>query len=344
MKSKFESFGFYAPEKKVSTKELMSQINTFLDLERISGIKYRHYRSESEDSKTIALKAARDCLNNSRYDATDLDIIINTAITRFIGPLTFTIDPPISLYLKKELNVNKAMNFDITNACAGMMTGAFVLDNMIKAGVLEKGMVVSGECITPVCETALLEIGDGIDPQFASLTVGDAGAAFIMDKTTNEDVGIDVIELLTFAEYADLCFGMPSDCNPGIAMYTDALKIHEVAISKIPVYLEKVITKYGLEWNDYDFAIPHQTAVKTILMGTEAIRSHFNKKHEEIPEVLISVVEYGNTASTAIITTLYKALKENKIKENSQIAFLALSSGLVLGFIFAKLGKLKISG
>ena len=344
--SKFESIGAYTPSKIVSTKELMGSLKnkSKLDLERITGIKNRRVRSEAEDSLSIALAAAKDCLKNSKYKAEDLDVIINTSITRFKDGNTFYLDPPMSFYIQEELNAKNAIYFDISNACAGMMTGAFILDNMIKAGIVRNGMIVSGECITPIAETAVKEMLEGVDPQFASLTVGDAGAAFILDKTGDPEIGIDFIELLTFAKHAELCFGMPSEKNSGVAMYTDAIGIHSAALAKIPVFLEKVIERFGLLFEDYDIVVPHQTAVRAIKMGMEEIGKYFDKTPEEIPEVLVSVDQYGNTSSTAVIIALYNALKENRIKEGSKVIFLALASGLVLGFISARLGKLKVNG
>jgi 3-oxoacyl-[acyl-carrier-protein] synthase-3 len=344
MRSQFESFGVYTPATIQSTLDLMNKLENKpeLDLQRITGIKNRRHRADGEDSLTIALAAAKSCLKNSKYKAEDLDIIINTAITRFKGGLTFYLDPPISFWLKRELGAKKAMNFDITNACAGMMTGAYILDNMIKAGTVRNGMVVSGECITPIADNAVKEIQKGIDPQFASLTVGDAGAAFIMDKSADNEVGIEAIELLTFARHAELCFGMPSEDHPGVAMYTDAVGIHANALSTIPVYLKTFFERNKLSVNDIDVAIPHQTSTKAIKLGIEGIRTFFNKTPEDMPEILVSVDQYGNTASTAMVVALYNALKEKRIKAGERFMFVSLASGLVLGFLSAKLGKIQV--
>lgn len=344
MMSRFESIGAYFPEKVITTRELVDSLENKpeIDLQRITGIKNRRMRAEGEDSFTMALAAAKNCLRNSKYEPSDLDVIINTAITRFDDGLTFVIDPPISLKLKKALGANQAINFDVTNACAGMMTGVQILDNMIRAGVVKTGMVVSGECITPITDTAIKEIREGIDPQFASLTVGDSGVAIIIDGSQNDDDCIEGIDLTTFAKFSELCYGMPSDKNPGVAMYTDAIGIHAAALGRLPVYTEKMMLREGYKISDFDYVIPHQTSVKAIKMGFESIRKQLNAGKDEIPEVLVSVDEYGNTSSTAVMVTLYKSLKENTFKPNSRVVFFAMASGLVLGFIVAKIGDLKI--
>jgi 3-oxoacyl-[acyl-carrier-protein] synthase-3 len=36
------------------------------------------------------------------------------------------------------------MTFDVSNACAGMLTGVTILNNWIRQGIVERGLVVSG--------------------------------------------------------------------------------------------------------------------------------------------------------------------------------------------------------
>ena len=68
-KSKLESIGVKLPEKKVSSKEIMSQLKhkVNFDLEELTGIKERRFCSENEDSLTLAVDAAKDCLKYSEY-------------------------------------------------------------------------------------------------------------------------------------------------------------------------------------------------------------------------------------------------------------------------------------
>ena len=53
----------------------------------------------------------------------------------------------MSLSLKETLGARRAMSFDISNACAGMMTGVFIVNDLIRQGRIRRGMVVSGEYI-----------------------------------------------------------------------------------------------------------------------------------------------------------------------------------------------------
>ena len=340
-KTRFESIGLYTPEKELPT----THMGRFLDKNlvraiKILGIKKRHIRSQTEDSHALSVKAALDCLENSHIKASDLEAVIYTGITRFKDGIKQRYEPAMSLYIKRTIGATSALNFDIANACAGMLTGAYVLDNMIKAGVVRNGMVLSGECITPIFETSARETRDSSDEQFASLTLGDAGAAFILDESTNSAEGIDFIEFSTSAEFAELCIAKPSDLSAGWSMYTQASSLQEATLKRFPSFLKQILHKYGKNLaQDYDYAIPHQTSVGAIKSGSREWRNFFKTR---VPESLISVDQYGNTASTSHFLVLYKSLQDRTIDRGARLLFVGLASGITIGFLSATIGRLEI--
>jgi 3-oxoacyl-[acyl-carrier-protein] synthase-3 len=136
--TRFESIGAYLPETRVSTRDLMSKMSFEppFDLQQITGIEHRRVhdkRAESfEDSFALAHKAAKDCLSRSKYGAEQLDVIISASITRYKGGgYDNYFEPSFALYLRKALGAKNATYFDVSNACAGMMSGVYMLDRMI---------------------------------------------------------------------------------------------------------------------------------------------------------------------------------------------------------------------
>src|SRR3984957_5899454 len=155
---------------------------TGIDLERLTGVHERRIAGEGEDSYTLALAAARDALAYANCAGEDLDVLIVSSITHYVGGLRMQLDPPLSVSLKSALGAHRALSFDISNACAGMMTGVFILNDLIRSGRIRRGMVVSGEYISQLGRNAALEIRTIMDEQLASLTLGDAGAAAILGR------------------------------------------------------------------------------------------------------------------------------------------------------------------
>lgn len=211
--SRFEALGACLPSAVQSSADLAAQVTEVprLFLERITGVAERRVADmdAGEDSFHLALAAARDALARSRYDAAQLDVVISASISRAKGGDNLHFEPSFARMLCEDLGAHSAINFDISNACAGMITGVYVLDRMIRDGLVRNGMVVSGEHITSVARTAAAELRSVRDPQFASLTVGDSAAAVILDESRDDADRIHYVEMMTCSEYSHLCKGMP---------------------------------------------------------------------------------------------------------------------------------------
>ncbi len=147
---RIESVGVKLPAQRLTTRELMSKTShhTRIQLERLTGIHERHVVGPGENSFTLATGAARDCLSHSQHQASDIEMLISTSITRSKGGVSQSFEPPLSLYIKQAIGATRAMNFDLSNACAGMLTGVFLLQDMVRRGEISCGMVVSGEYIS----------------------------------------------------------------------------------------------------------------------------------------------------------------------------------------------------
>ena len=340
MRSRLESLGVHLPEREVTTAELIASmaVAPMFDLEKLTGVKTRRWRAEDDDSFTLALAGAEICLARSRHRAEDLDIIIFTSITRFHKGMNFCAEPGFGLLLKNALGMREdALHFDITNACAGMMTGLQILDSMIRSGAVRSGMVVSGECITPITETALKEIKDPIDAQFASLTVGDSGAAIILEQANAED-HIEFVDLFAIARFADLCFGMPSDRNPGVAMYTRAMELHSEVIQRLPQTMANIAEKYQVEASHFDSVIPHQTSSRAIRSALELCEATFGK----LPETCITLDRHGNTSSTSHFVVLEDYIRQGKINSGDRVLMLVLASGIIMGVVSMTIGDVGV--
>ncbi|WP_410870342.1 3-oxoacyl-ACP synthase III family protein [Nocardia sp. A7] len=341
MRSTIEAVGAYLPATEVTTAELLEQlaIDAPLDLEKVSGVRARRVRGESEDSFTIAMAAARSALDNSRYDAADLDVIISCSITRTRGE-DFCLEPSFALMLRTALGASRAIHFDVSNACAGMMTGVLLLDRMIRSGAVRRGMVVSGECITPIADTAVREISQKYDPQFASLTVGDAGAAVVLDGT--DGPGLDYVELNTSAAFAKLCLGMPSDQGPGVALYTDNRAMHNESryllwTSRHQEFLAARGSSFAAE--GYDYLIHHQFSGPAVELINKIAEREFDAA---MPPGLAVLDRYGNTASTSHFVVLHDALRQGLIAPGSKVLLVPAASGVVAGFLSVTIGDLRV--
>ena len=73
-----ESLGVYLPERILTTKDLEEKLNLSkpLRLEILTGICERRECDSGEDSLVLAENAALDCLSFSKYQSSDVEMII----------------------------------------------------------------------------------------------------------------------------------------------------------------------------------------------------------------------------------------------------------------------------
>jgi 3-oxoacyl-[acyl-carrier-protein] synthase-3 len=337
--SRIESVGLKLPKRRLSTKDLLDSCphRPRVDLERLTGIRERRVCGEGEDSFTLAVDAAWDCLAHSDHGPEDIEMVVSCSITHYREDLSLQIEPSMSFGIKEAIGADRALSFDVGNACAGMMTGVAIVENFIRRGVIRRGMVVSGEYISSISDNGAREVRSILSKQLASLTVGDAGAAVILERAERGEAGIEAWEFVTHAEHNRLCIGSPCKTAPGAAMFTKPRKLHDVAIKAAMPPIARVLASCGLDIRDIDHTIPHQTSKRAIRAGT----AHMKNVLGALPRnIICNVEEVGNTASTSHFVALYRHLEEGTFESGDRIMLLVYASGLVVGCLVFTIDEL----
>lgn len=321
------------PATHLTTDELMSTTrhSTHIDLERLTGIHERRVSIGDEDSYSLATSAARDCLEKAQQKAASLDVVISCSITKLRGGLTQWVEPTMSSAVARAIGAEKAMTFDLSNACAGMLTGVTVLNNWIRQGTVERGLVVSGEYISQLGQNAARHIRNIMSKELACLTLGDAGAALLLERAPAGSGGISLAGFTTVADYSRLCLAYPKGHDPGARMFTNSRAIQRAAIKDTPLLLHEVLESAGISIHDIDHVITHQTSARAIRKGMAAVSASFGESPRH--DAVITVDHYGNTASTTHTVALVEELEAGHIRPGETVALIALASGLEIGVI-----------
>lgn len=345
--SRLESIGAYLPPAVMTTPELLGRMEKApeFDLFKITGMAERRVADDTadvpEDCLSMAVSAARECLDRSRHAPDEIDVVISCSISRTTDGRRHQFEPSLAHRIAQELGAVGAVAFDVSNACAGMMTGVYLLDRMIRSGEARTGLVVSGEHITPIAFTAAREMEDSRDPQFASLSVGDSAVAVVVDRSTDDADVIHDIEMMTCSEYSHLCLGMPSDKTGDLAMYTNNKEMHaEDRLALWPTFHRDTLAADGRRFADegYDFVVQHQVGSRFIdfmnCVGEQVFEA-------SMPASLSVVEKYANTATTSHYLVLHQALAERRIPKGSKILLVPAASGVVTGFLSATVSSLE---
>ena len=303
----------------------------------LTGIRERKICSSGEDSFSLAVDAAKDCLSFSKYRTDEIDMIINCSITKYKNGLSHLYEPTFSSLIKSAVGARKAITFDISNACAGMLTGVYLAEKFIRQGIIKTCMVVSGEYISNICDNAIKNIKTSLSAELSSLTLGDCGAAAIIERTADEKNGLIISGFTTLSKYSNLCTGRQNRNAPGGKMMTKAKKIHQAAISESVPIVREALKKSGLSFSEINWLIPHQTSRSSIISGANHYLECFGEKPGQIA---VTLKETGNTASTTHFLALHKYLVEKRFNEDDYIMLLCFASGLIIGTVIFKMNDM----
>lgn len=321
------------PDTHLPTAELMKSTRhrTGIDLERLTGIYDRRVSSGEHDSLSLATGAALDCLRSSHRRGADLDVVINCSITKYRDGLVQWLEPPTSMAVAEAVGATRAMTFDVSNACAGMLTGVFILNNWIRRGAIERGMVVSGEYISQIGRNAARHVRNVMSRELASLTLGDAGAALIVERSSADEEGITLSGFTTVADHSRLCLAWPATHEPGARMFTQSRPLQKAAIRSTPQLLGEALDEAGLKIGDIDHVIPHQTSARAIRKGMAEVTASLGG--EPAHPAVRTVEQFGNTASTTHTVALVEEIQAGRIRAGDRVALVALASGIVIGVV-----------
>jgi 3-oxoacyl-[acyl-carrier-protein] synthase-3 len=331
--------GRHLPATHLTTADLMATTrhHTHIDLERLTGIRERRVSVGDEDSYSLATSAALDCLHGADRAPESIDVVISCSITKFRGGLTQWLEPSMGSFVAGAIGATKAMAFDVSNACAGMLTGVTVANNWIRQGTVERVLVVSGEYISQLGQNAARHIRNIMSKELASLTLGDAGAALLLERAEPGSGGITMAGFTTVADYSRLCLAFPRGHEPAARMFTDARGIHKAAMSNTPLLLHEVLDAVGISIHDIDHVITHQTSARAIRKGMAKMAASFGDMPRH--DAVITVDRYGNTASTTHTVALVEELEAGHIRPGETVALIALASGLEIGVVLLTLDE-----
>lgn len=333
--TRIESLGTYLPSKKVSTQDILRACNTqvLFPLEDFTGIKSRPMAEEGEYSIDLAKKAIEDCLAHSTYHPADIDLLICANCARFDGPNSqFSFEPATSLKLKKYFGLDNALVFDITNACAGMFTAVYLVDSLLKSGLIRSAMVASGEYITDLTSTAQREIDQYMDPRLACLTLGDAGAAIILEKSPIAHVGFHEIDMYTLGRYSHYCIASPTNAeHGGPIMFTEMGKLTMLGIEQSVQHTLHLLKQLQRPLESFQHIIPHQTSKLSIDEVARETNRLYNREVCNDRTIICNLAERGNTASTSHFIALKDNILNNRIGSGDSVIFSITASGLNVG-------------
>ncbi|KEI90258.1 3-oxoacyl-ACP synthase [Clostridium botulinum B2 433] len=330
MRSRIKGVGRYLPNRIVTSEEA-EELAGFKKLgvrkglcKMLTGCEERRYSDTNEYSSHIAAKAAIDAMKKSGVSSDEVDALIFCSVSQdFAEPATANV-------VMDLLNIKNAFGFDVKNACNAFLTGIDIADSLIKTGKADIVLVVSGEALSKWINFKFESKEELIRRAPVTLSIGDGGGAFIMEREEDDNKGIVKGIFRTYAEYwnNNVVWG------GGVRFPRDSDKMYIPGTTKIIIDEQRNLGKNLLPilerevgWNfqkDVDCYIPTQVA-KWIN------KSMSNELSFPIEKIIQVVDKFGNVGASNIPIATYEAIMDGRLKTGSK----TLMSGVGVGINIA---------
>jgi 3-oxoacyl-[acyl-carrier-protein] synthase-3 len=287
--------GTSLPDQEVTSAELQDRIAAASGLalapglfEQMSGIATRRIARDDEYSSTLAVGAARSALAAAGLDPFDLDLLVFASASRDM------VEPATAHIVQAELG-SKAHALDVTNACNSFINGIDLARSLILAGRARRALVVTGETPTRTMRPRLESLAEA-RASFAGYTFGDAGAAVVLEPVA--EGGIIDVDTETASEHWGVggIFGGGSR-HPRTLEHTyftgDGHALRGVFEKLGTGILDRVRSRTGLEWGDYERVLVHQVTVPYLERFLEVTGVPRHK-------LVVTIGELGNVASATL--------------------------------------------
>lgn len=318
--SKITGTGSYLPDKVLTNKDLEQIVDTSDEwIEERTGIKKRHLAADGETTCDLAVAASRRALEMAGKANTDIDLIIVATTT------PDKIFPSTACLLQKRLDVHGCAAFDVQAVCTGFVYALAIADKFVRTGASKCALVVGSETLSRILDW---------NDRSTCVLFGDGAGAVLLE--TAEEPGILSTHLHADGSYEHLLH-VPH----GISMGYDQLKagegyvhmegnaVFKMAVNTLGRIVDETLEANNIEKSDIDWLVPHQA-------NNRIIEATARKLKMSMDQVVVTVMDHGNTSAASIPLALDVAVRDGRIKKGETLMFEAFGGGFTWGSALLK--------
>lgn len=283
-------------------------------LESLAGILERRWWPTDVTFADAAAMAGAKALAAAGIDASQVGFLVDTSVCRD------NLEPSAAVDVHSQLGLGShCLNFDLSNACLGFINGMQLAATMIDSGQIDYALVVDGEGSRRPQEATIARLQqesttrDDILANFATLTLGSAGAAMVLGRAGDHPEGHRFLGGVarSATEHHRLCVGNLEQ------MTTDSRGLLDAAVRLASDTWQEAATTF--DWSDLDAYVIHQVS----RIHTEAISSALGIDPARVPTTFPT---RGNVGPAAVPLTLAHIAAD--LESGNRIACMGIGSGL----------------
>jgi 3-oxoacyl-[acyl-carrier-protein] synthase-3 len=288
-----------------------------------SGIDHRYFADREETSSLMAARAAQAALNASGLEARDLDCVVSAcSVMEQAIPCTAAL-----IHRELGLGGSGIPAFDINATCLSFLVALDLLAMSISAGRFRRVLIVSSE---------VASAGLPWDEPATAMLFGDGAAAVVLSGGAAEQSS----ELMgthfeTYSDGANFCqiraggtrmrvHDDPEEYAKHAVFRMDGKATYRMAAQRLPVYLQRLFARAGVELSDLAAIVPHQASAKALTH----LQTALGLPEEQIVRVLPT---RANQMAASIPVALHHAVSSGRVRRGDTIALVGSGAGLSFG-------------
>lgn len=297
--SKIIGTGYYVPPLVVTNAHLVEHLNTTDEwIVQNTGIRERHIADQGENSSYLGGWAARQAVENAGIEYHDIDMLIVATTT------PDKLSPSTACIIKDELQMTRAIAFDIAAVCSGFLFGMSMADQYIQSGMCKNVVVVGVDVFSTITDWSHKHC----------IFFGDGAGAVVMTSGKRGFIG--------FKLYSDSLDRTGFYCDNGDTFTMNTRSVYDTAVRVLPVAIRGVLNECGLKIDDIDYLIPHQPSKRILVDVAKEIGIPIEK-------VMMNMDKYANTVAATIPILLHETWPV--LKQGDLVLFAAIGSGWTYG-------------
>ena len=254
MRAIITGVGHYAPEHKLTNKDLERMVDTNDEWIRTrTGIQERRILGDGKGASYMAVRAARAVLAQRDISADEIDLIIVATVTPEM-PVPGTV-----AFVQHKLKASNCWGFDVNGGCSGFLCALSTGTQFIESGKCKKVLVIGSDKMS-----AIIDYKD----RNTCVLFGDAAGAVLLEPSEANDFGIRDFILHADgvgAKYLHVQGGgslhpaTHDTVDQGMHyVFQDGRSVFKYAVNGMTDVARRVIEKNGLTSKDIKLLIPHQ--------------------------------------------------------------------------------------
>lgn len=314
--SRLAGFGHSVPARIVTNAEIENRLGLENGwIERRTGIKSRHWATESETLSDLAANASNMALEQAGIprDAIALVLLATSTPDHLL--------PPSAPLLAHKLALKNAGAIDLSGACSGFLYALSIADGFVRAQN------------KPVLIVAANILSRRINPaeRASSVLFADAAGAVVLAPSNNPQSGLKAIALRSDGGNYDLITipagGSNRPFSPEIPReeflmtMRDGREVFSRAVDLMTQASLDVMNDVGIRAGSIDHFIPHQANIRLC----DAVR--FNLGFETC-QMMSTISSHGNSSAATIPLSLSILHQSNPLRSGKRVLMTAAGAGM----------------